>query len=140
MKGEQVVTMLLPYGPERPRGGLVKSVSKEEVEICWEAPKGGFTKYVLCVDPELTSSGARSEGREMTKFYCNTEGHIGSYISFDKIVQDYTERELSNMITNYKVSGLKPGETYGVVLKTMSGGRYTRRPLSETLLTQPSQV
>ena len=140
MKGEQVVTTLLPYGPESPPGGLVKSVSTEEVEITWEAPKGGFTKYVLCVDPELTSSGARSEGREMTKFYCNTEGHIGSYISFDKIVQDYTERELSNMITNYKVSGLKPGETYGVVLKTMSGGRYTRRPLSETLLTQPSQV
>ena len=143
MKGEQVVTTLLPYGPERPPGGLVKTVTTEEVEVSWEPPKGGFTKYVLCVDPEMSGLGARPERREivpLTKFYSNTEGHIGSYISFDKIVQEYTERELSNMITNYRISGLKPGETYGVVLKTMTGGRYTRRPLQETLLTKPKEV
>ena len=67
-----------------------------------------------------------------TSFYSNVSNHIGSYISFDKIVQDYTERELSNLITNHKISGLKPGETYGITLKTMTGGRPTRRPIMET--------
>ena len=139
MKGEQVVTTLLPYGPESPPGGLVKSVSTEEVEITWEAPKGGFTKYVLCVDPEV---GTARPGPAVSKFYSNNQGHIGSYISFDKIVQlqHYTERELSNLINNYKISGLKPGETYSLALKTMTGGRYTRRPLCETLLTKPLEV
>lgn len=75
-----------------------------------------------------------------TSFYSNVSNHIGSYISFDKIVQDYTERELSNLITNHKISGLKPGETYGITLKTMTGGRPTRRPIMETVLTKPLQV
>lgn len=75
-----------------------------------------------------------------TSFYSNVSNHIGSYVNFDKIVQDYTERELSNLITNHKISGLKPGETYGITLKTMTGGRPTRRPIIETVLTKPLQV
>ena len=49
MKGAKIVTNLLPYGPEKPRGGIVKSLTTDTVEIAWEPPKGGFTKYVLCV-------------------------------------------------------------------------------------------
>ena len=72
-------------------------------------------------------------------FYMN--GQIGSAISFDKVcVQNYTERELSNLLTDRKISGLSPGETYGIVLKTKTGGRFTRRPIFETVMTKPMAV
>jgi hypothetical protein len=29
------------------RAGMLKHASTHEVEICWEPPKGDFTKYVL---------------------------------------------------------------------------------------------
>ena len=51
--GERIVTTLLPYGPEKPRAGIVKTVLTDAVEISWEPPKGGFTKYVLGVDPQV---------------------------------------------------------------------------------------
>ena len=53
MPGERIVTTLLPYGPEKPRAGIVKTVLTDAVEISWEPPKGGFTKYVLGVDPQV---------------------------------------------------------------------------------------
>ena len=31
MKGERIVTTLLPYGPEKPRAGIVKNVLTDEV-------------------------------------------------------------------------------------------------------------
>ena len=55
MKGERIVTTLLPYGPEKPRAGILKSSTTDEVEIAWEPPKGGFTKYKLSVDPSVKS-------------------------------------------------------------------------------------
>ena len=136
-------TSLLPWGPEIPRAGLVKTIAETEIEIEWEPPKREFTKYILGVDPSdnMCSMGVREQRPvRNTSFYSNVSNHIGSYISFDKIVQDYTERELSSLITTYKISGLKPGETYGITLKTMTGGRPTRRPIMETVLTKPLQV
>ena len=56
MKGARVVTTLLPHGPEKPRGGIVKTISTREVEITWEPPKGGFTKYLLSLDPNVAST------------------------------------------------------------------------------------
>ena len=56
MKGERIVTTLLPYGPEKPRGGVLKSTTTDMVEITWDPPKGGFTKYVLCVDPTVSTT------------------------------------------------------------------------------------
>ena len=108
------MTTLLPYGPEIPRAGLIKTVTEEEVEIVWEPPKGGFTKYLLCVDPNVNTCKpaltiSPTEVARTAEFYSNINNHIGSYVSFDKIVQDYTERELSNLLTNYRISGLKPG-------------------------------
>ncbi len=50
MKGEKVVTNLVPYGPEKPRAGMVKLSSTDQVEIFWDPPKGDFTKYYLDID------------------------------------------------------------------------------------------
>ena len=60
--------------------------------------------------------------------------NIGSTSSFGKISKDYTERELSNQITDHKISGLSACETYGIELKTKTGGRFTRRPIFETVI------
>ena len=146
-------TSLLPWGPEIPRAGLVKSVTETEIEIEWVPPKREFTKYILGVDPNVNTCNTKAMDHQKpafvkrdlnlvrnTSFYSNVSNHIGSYISFDKIVQDYTERELSNLITNHKIAGLRPGETYGITLKTMTGGRPTRRPIIETVMTKPLQV
>ena len=35
--------------------GMVKRASTKEVEITWEPPKGGFTKYLLSLDPNVTA-------------------------------------------------------------------------------------
>ena len=50
MKGEKVVTNLVPYGPEKPRSGMVKNTGTDQVEIFWDPPKGDFTKYYLDID------------------------------------------------------------------------------------------
>ena len=138
MKGERIVTTLLPYGPEKPRAGVVKSITTDEVEIAWEPPKGGFTKYVLCVDPNIVSTLSPRNTGMGRAFYMNM--NIGSTSSFGQISKDYTERELSNQITDHKISGLSPGETYGIELKTKTGGRFTRRPVFETVMTKPQPV
>ena len=145
MKGERIVTTLLPYGPEKPRGGIIKTSTTDEIEIAWEPPKGGFTKYVLCVDPNVTSlNKTKSNGVNMSNgimarhFYAND--YYGSTFDFSQVNKDYTERELSNLITDHKISGLCAGETYGVELKTKTGGRFTRKPIYETVMTKPQKV
>ena len=49
MKGEKIVTNLVPYGAEKPRNGMVKNAKSNSVEIFWDPPKGEFTKYVLLI-------------------------------------------------------------------------------------------
>ena len=39
MKGEKVVTNLLPYGAEKPRAGMTKSSQTHAVEIFWDVSK-----------------------------------------------------------------------------------------------------
>lgn len=146
MKGERIVTTMLPYGPEKPRAGIIKSVQTDEIEINWEPPKGGFTKYVLAVDPNVTTmynvtNTVRLQNGIMNPgFYVN--GFMASTLDFQQLTvsKEYTERELSSMITEYKISGLSPGETYGIELKTKTGTRFTRKPLYETVLTKPQTV
>ena len=41
---------LVPYGPEKPRSGMVKSAGTHQVEIFWDPPKGEFTKYTLLIE------------------------------------------------------------------------------------------
>ena len=54
MKGEKIVTNLIPYGPEKPRYGMVKkgehNPGTNEVEIFWDPPRGEFTKYFLNIE------------------------------------------------------------------------------------------
>ena len=73
-------------------------------------------------------------------FYVN--GHIASSTDIHQLTinKDYTERELSSMVTEYKISGLSPGETYGIELKTKTGARFTRKPIYETVMTKPATV
>ena len=44
MKGEKLVTHLLPYGPEKPRSGMVKesdgNPGTNQIEVFWEPPRG----------------------------------------------------------------------------------------------------
>ena len=121
MKGQRIVTTLLPYGPEKPRGGsLCKSYATNEVEIEWEPPKGGFTKYVLFVDNNTTNT-APFMTRYSSRIYKNVD--IGSTSSFGTIIKDYTEKELSHLISSYKISGLLPGEVYGITLLSKTGAR-----------------
>ena len=146
MKGERIVTTLLPYGPERPRAGIVKSVQTDEIEISWEPPKGGFTKYVMCVDPnvnttnyQVTNTIRLQNGIMNPKFYFNNEFQA-SVEMLTTINKDYTERDLSSLITEYKITGLFPGEIYGIELKTKTGSRFTRKPILETIMTKPEKV
>ena len=146
MKGERIVTTLLPYGPEKPRSGIVKSVHTDEIEISWEPPKGGFTKYVMCVDPnvnttkyDVTNTIRLQNGIMNPNFYVNS-AFPGSIEMLTTINKDYTERDLSNLLTDYKITGLYPGEIYGIELKTKTGSRFTRKPIYETVMTKPEKV
>jgi len=42
--------------------------------------------------------------------------NIGSTSSFGTAIKDYTEKELMSSLTNYKITGLSPGEAYGITL------------------------
>ena len=147
MKGERIVTTLLPYGPERPRAGIVKSVQTDEIEISWEPPKGGFTKYVMCVDPNVNTTNyqvtntIRLQNGIMNPnfFYVNNDFQASAEM-LTTINKDYTERDLSSLITEYKITGLYPGEIYGIELKTKTGSRLTRKPILETIMTKPEKV
>ena len=140
MKGERIVTTLKPYGPEKPRGGKIsKSVNTHEVEIDWEPPKGGFTKYVLLVD----NNGSQLNNplsRYSSRIYKNTD--IGSTSSFGTLTKDYTERDISHLLTNYKITGLSPGEVYGITLLTKTGSRFCSKEnaIYEKVLTSPHPV
>jgi len=177
MKGERIVTTLLPYGPEKPRGGILRTVHTEEVEIGWEPPKGGFTKYVLSVDPTVDSTLAPSmdrtpkhpfnprapftpdnvglasipypelrDRRMLARFYMTphdskSNSSISSLSDPGKVSADtVSTRELNNIVTDHKITGLCPGSTYGIILKTITGNRQTRQPIFECVLTKPLPV
>ena len=80
-----------------------------KVEISWEPPKGGFTKYVLALDPNVTTmytvtnTMRLQNGIMNPNFYVN--GFINSSVEFQQltITKEYTERELSSLITEYKI-------------------------------------
>ena len=73
------------------------------------------------------------------KFYFNNSFQA-SVEMLTTINKDYTERDLSSLITEYKITGLFPGEIYGIELKTKTGSRLTRKPILETVMTKPEKV
>ena len=142
MKGERIVTTLPPYGPEKPRGGRIfkhdeSEAKTEEVEIEWEPPKGGFTKYVLFVDSNVQPS-TKPISRQLSNYYKNMD--VGSSASLRAKDKDFTERELNHSLTSYKITGLLPGEAYRVSLLTKTGTRFTNHPVMETVMTAPHRV
>ena len=140
MKGERLVTTLLPYGPGKPRAGMVKATTTDEIELIWEPPKGGFTKYVvskkqycailkvyplnaclqLCVDPTVTSCRPNTDtvrlqnGIMNPNFYCGDTLVVSRPELAGSLDTDYSERELSGQLTEHKLTGLSPGSTYGI--------------------------
>ena len=141
-----MVTTLLPYGPEKPRAGFAKTITTNEIEIAWEPPKGGFTKYILRVDPNLASMDP-AKRRLQTQFDFDllinnilTERPCVFPIHGPKEDEDYLETELSNQLTEYKVTGLIPGRAYGIELKSKTGDRLTKRPVFEIVMTNPESV
>jgi len=68
MKGEKIVTNLVPYGPEKPRTGMTKAADTNQVEIFWDPPKGDFTKYVLEVDSTDPVANSNADDAEVTSY------------------------------------------------------------------------
>ena len=167
MKGERIVTTLLPYGPEKPRAGMIKATTTNEVEIMWDPPKGEFTKYVLVIDPNVTSVTCKK--KRVSTFSIakqNTGCGMGNGASaivggggvccstdcslhkFDRseTVEEYVlsadcwERELSSKLINFTLLGLNPGEAYILKLLTQTGDRETRKPIFEFVRPKPEPV
>lgn len=47
---------------------------------------------------------------------------------------------LKASFSSYKVTGLLPGEAYGITLMSKTGDRFTRNPVMENVMTAPSKV
>ncbi|XP_023323607.1 uncharacterized protein LOC111697737 isoform X2 [Eurytemora carolleeae] len=142
MKGERIVTNLLPYPPEKPRTGMCKITGTHEVEISWEPPKGDFTKYVLAVDPVLKFKNGTEPGPP-SLFRVGTENR-GYFVRDESGPNIKTngryEREISSKMTDFTITSLLPGEAYKVELKTKTGDRFTRQSITETVLTKPEKI
>ena len=158
MKGEKLITYLLPYGAEKPRGGMVKEADgnpgTNQIEIFWEPPRGDFTKYVLYITkipnskvsvtdlPALPHSFNRLnsiQSKASVVPYNLSSAHISSNHSIIDQLQKYN---INSKLTTYTISGLQPGEKYEAVLETETGtqletGRTTRQAIYDIILTKP---
>lgn len=124
MKGEKVVTPLLPYGAEKPRSGMVKAAQPDAVEIFWDPPKGDFTKYVLIVDKLSESVTIKAGTGSLLRLPSNTSSSKNLINAIEEVDEENddqnemlkpmsaTRRELSSKLNDYKVVGLDPGEAY----------------------------
>ncbi|XP_023334449.1 uncharacterized protein LOC111705966 isoform X2 [Eurytemora carolleeae] len=143
MKGERIVTNLLPFGPVKPRNGMCKSTETHEVEISWETPKGDFTKYVLIVDPILDA--AKPDGREgklqsSSGIRFNDRESVDMDLNPSLMPNGLQEIEISSKATCFSLTNLSPGEAYKIELKTKTGDKVTRKPIAETVLTKPETI
>ena len=163
MKGEKLVTNLLPYGPEKPRSGMVKEAEgnpgTHQVEIFWDPPSGDFTKYMLevCKVPNLkhsvielhNPSGAFNPPGSFNRM--NSVQSKGSVVPYNISVAQLTNMDenlegdvptpvkysINNKLQAYTIAGLQPGEQYEVELKTKTGDKDSRQPISDIILTKP---
>ena len=149
MKGEKVVTNLVPYGAERPRSGMTKSACSHSVEIFWDPPKGEFTKYELTViqlfsmpyqyGTQQSYLSKKSSQHSMNGSEPGTPGTPGSFLVDPEDLSSNHSRvmDLSHKIHQYTIWGLEPGERYKVILKTITGNVVTRQAISDVILTCP---
>ena len=159
MKGEKVITNLVPYGPEKPRAGMVSRTETDQAEIHWDPPKGDFTKYTLVIEKvsqlninvfEMARQGLmRSTSRSSESN--NVKKLVGPLplealeSSKNLVAVDDPDGEenvrimenLSNKLTSYTIVGLEPGEKYALELATKTGAVPTNRPIYDLVLTRP---
>jgi len=147
MKGEKVVTNLVPYGPEKPRSGMIKLAGVNQVEIFWDPPKGDFTKYYLNIDrlsdkdflrPEslLRLNSARSATRSQGSSIDLVDG-IGETAAVASRPNKRVMENISSKLTTYTILGLDPGESYQIELGTKTGNVMTRQSITDIILTRP---
>ena len=163
MKGEKLVTNLLPYGPEKPRSGIVKEAEgnpgTHQVEIFWDPPSGDFTKYILevCKIPNLKHSvtelhnpaGAINPPGSFNRM--NSVQSKASVVPYNISMAQLTNMEenleeeipkpakysINNKLQAYTIEKLLPGEQYEVELKTITGDKMTRQSIFDIILTKP---
>jgi len=146
MKGIRIVTTLLPYGPEKPRSGMIKDVSTNEIEVIWEPPKGEFTKYVIMIDPNILNVQKPFKKKISSLSQIQTSTMHSSSVERCETIDDYDlsdeswERELSSKLTNFTIVGVNPGEAYLIKLITKTGERCTQKPIFEIVMTKPEPV
>ena len=129
MKGEKVVTNLVPYGAEKPRVGMVKkgegNPGTNQVEIFWHPPPVEFSKYVLNIG---NVSVMKSSTPDVPK---------GNFMRMTSTNSKDLMIPLSNKLTTYTILGLDPGELYAIELGTKPGGVLTRQLIHDLILTKP---
>ena len=147
MKGIRIVTTLLPYGPEKPRAGMIKNVSTNEIEVIWEPPKGDFTKYVIMIDPNILNvlKPFKKKISSLSQIQMTSAVHSNSVERYETI-DEYSlsdeswERELSSKLTHFTIVGVNPGEAYLIKLITKTGERETQKPIFDIVMTKPEPV
>lgn len=131
MKGQKVVTNLMPYSPEKPKTGMLRMTGTNQVEIFWDPPKGEFAKYTLAVD----------HLRDSLSPFGSDIGSVHSHASDFSVGENV--RNLQNLkwsLTSYTILGLDPGELYKVELKSKTGNVTCRSPIQENIMTMPIPV
>ena len=136
MKGEKVITCLVPYGPEIPQSGMVKSVDTHHAEIFWDPPKGDFTKYTLTID-SIEEDESRASVGDLLRVVSRSDSKDGSH---DKIpVPTRKIENLSHKLNTYTIMGLEPGDKYEIQLGTKTGEVESRQKISDIILTKPER-
>ena len=162
MKGEKIVTNLLPYGPEKPRLGMVKegvegNPGTTQIEIFWDPPRGEFTKYFLNIEKVSEQAYFFDETSKYTKntntsnnnsvlkntniLNLNSYVHETSLLTSDDKSTTHTPvrvvQNLNNKLTSYTILGLQPGEQYAIELGTITGAVSTRQTIRDIIMTKP---
>jgi hypothetical protein len=140
MKGEKLVTNLVPYGAERPRNGMLDNAGTTEVELFWDPPKGEFTKYIISIDkvvPEPKNTLSPNQSDINILQLTSLESHV-DIVGLDR--SHLRLIELSNKLTRYRVKGLDPGDRYSIELGTKTGTVDTRQPVKERVMTCPDPI
>ncbi len=144
MKGEKVVTNLVPYGPEKPRSGMVKTAGTDQVEIFWDPPKGDFTKYTLTIDRLSDDNVVKPDSLLRLGSTVSKETELDNEGDEDENKEIVVSRpnvrlldNLSSKLTTYTILGLDPGEKYRIELGTKTGRVATRQTIDDIILTRP---
>ncbi len=145
MKGEKKVTTLVPYGPERPKNGILEKAGTNQIDLFWDPPKGSFTKYTLSIE-KVDSRGLHKDSKDTSQVNIL---RLTSMLSEPPSSHDLPPlavptmrriENLSNKLTSFTVLGLDPADSYKVELGTKTGDVDTRQTIMEEVMTKPEAV